>query len=38
MTLAVATSIPVREWIDDPYAMATAVNVLERIAEERRKG
>jgi hypothetical protein len=32
------TGVPAREWINDPAAMGTAVNVLELIAEKQRKG
>lgn len=33
MALAVQTGVPAREWLRDPAAMATAVEVLEEIAE-----
>jgi hypothetical protein len=31
--VAVATGVPVREWLDDPTALVTAAEVLEEIAE-----
>ena len=33
MALAVETGVPMREWLRDPAAMATAVEVLAEIAE-----
>lgn len=37
MTLAVLTGVPPREWVKDPVAMGTAVIVLERLAEQRKR-
>jgi hypothetical protein len=34
VTLAVQTGVPAREWLRDPVAMATAVEVLAELADE----
>jgi hypothetical protein len=37
VTLAVATGIPHRIWLADPAAMGTAIEVLERINQAKRR-